>query len=97
MSAAANAAGDASSARGWLAQYISDYDGTVLVVSHDEAFVNVACNSIADVDGGRLQLYPSVPFERYQLVREERRRAAFSKVEKLKMEEQRLLAVVSKW
>jgi ATP-binding cassette subfamily F protein 3 len=86
-----------ASARRWLAEYISDYSGTVLVVSHDESFVSVACNSIADVDGGRLQLYQSVPFSRYQEVREQRRKAAESKVEKQKMEEQRLLAVVSKW
>ena len=52
---------------------------------------------MADVDGGRLQLYQSVPFDRYQIVREERRREAFAKVEKQKMEEQRLLAVVNKW
>ena len=45
-----------AAARRWLAEYIADYSGTVLVVSHDESFVSVACNSIADVDGGRLQL-----------------------------------------
>jgi len=49
-------------------------------VSHDESFVSVACNSIADVDGGRLQLYQSTPFSRYGIVREERRKAAFAKV-----------------
>ena len=86
-----------ASARRWLAEYISAYSGTVLVVSHDESFVSVACNSIADVDGGRLQLYQSTPFSRYGLVREERRKAAFAKVEKMKGEEQRLLAVVAKW
>ena len=86
-----------ASARRWLADYISEYVGTVLVVSHDEAFVKVACNSIADVDGGRLQLYQSVPFDRYLAVREERRKNAFAIVEKQKKEEQRLLAVVSKW
>ena len=86
-----------ASARRWLAEYISAYSGTVLVVSHDESFVSVACNSIADVDGGRLQLYQSTPFSRYGIVREERRKAAFAKVEKMKGEEQRLLAVVAKW
>ena len=54
-----------AAARRWLAEYIADYSGTVLVVSHDESFVSVACNSIADVDGGRLQLYQSTPFSRY--------------------------------
>ena len=48
-------------------------------MSHDESFVSVACNSIADVDGGRLQLYQSTPFSRYGIVREERRKAAFAK------------------
>ena len=50
-----------------------------------------------DGGGGRPQLYQSVPFGRYQEVREQRRREAISKVEKQKMEEQRLLAVVNKW
>ena len=86
-----------AAARRWLAEYISAYSGTVLVVSHDEAFVTVACNSIADVDGGRLQLYQSVPFSRYQIVREERRREAQAKVDTLKGDEQRLLGVVAKW
>ena len=86
-----------AAARRWLAEYIAAYEGTVLVVSHDEAFVSVACNSIADVDGGRLQLYPSVPFDRYTTVREERRREAENRVAKQKLEEQRLLAVVNKW
>ena len=36
-----------AAARRWLAEYISAYSGTVLVVSHDESFVSVACNSIA--------------------------------------------------
>ena len=57
-----------ASARTWLAGYISAYSGTVLVVSHDESFVSIACNSIADVDGGRLQLYQSIPFSRYRSV-----------------------------
>ena len=60
-------------------------------------FLLCRCCDLADVDGGRLQLYQSVPFDRYQIVREERRREAFAKVEKQKMEEQRLLAVVNKW
>jgi ATPase subunit of ABC transporter with duplicated ATPase domains len=67
------------------------------VVSHDEAFVRVACDSIADVDGGRLQLYPFTPFDQVARVREERRQAARALVESQKAEEQRLLAVVSKW
>ena len=41
-------------------------------------------------------LDPTLP-NRYTIVREERRREAEAKVEKLKMEEQRLLAVVNKW
>merc|ERR1719171_1558088 len=36
-----------AAARRWLADYVAAYSGTVLVVSHDEAFVSAACNSIA--------------------------------------------------
>eukprot|EP00966_Prymnesium_polylepis_P125115 2893360-Prymnesium_polylepis.1 len=86
-----------AAARRWLAEYVADYSGTVLVVSHDEPFVRVACNSIAEVEGGRLELYVSTPFDKYGGVRDERRRRAVAVCEKQKIEYQRLQGVVNKW
>jgi len=79
-----------ASARRWLAEYVSSYSGTVLVVSHDEAFVSVACDSIAEVAGGRLELYKSVAFSKYSQEREERQKRAVSTVEAQQREAQRL-------
>ncbi|KAL3929294.1 MAG: hypothetical protein SGPRY_002020 [Prymnesium sp.] len=86
-----------ASARKWLAEYVSEYSGTVLVVSHDEAFVKVACNSIAEVEGGRLETYVSTPFDKYSIVRDERKQRALAVVQKQKVEYERLQAVVNKW
>eukprot|EP01035_Chromulina_nebulosa_P018980 gene18980-24792_t len=36
-------------ARDWLATYLSKYDGTLLLVSHDENLLRLAANSIAEV------------------------------------------------
>ena len=41
----------------WLGDYVGAYDGTVLVVSHDADFVRRATTSIAEIAGGRLELY----------------------------------------
>jgi len=86
-----------AAARRWLADYVSEYEGTVLVVSHDAAFVDVACDSIADVEGGRLTTYPKTSLSKVEALKEERRRAAAAAVDKQRREEQRLQAVVNKW
>ena len=46
-------------------EYVGEYSGTVLAVSHDEAFVSAAAESIAEVAGGRLELYKSVPHAKF--------------------------------
>ena len=40
-----------SAARSWLAQYLSTYEGTLVLVSHDTAMLKRACDSIAEVVG----------------------------------------------
>lgn len=41
----------------WLEQYLSEYDGTVVIVSHDRAFLDCVVGKIADLEEGELQLY----------------------------------------
>ena len=41
----------------WLEEFLSEYDKTVIVVSHDRHFLNQVCTHIADIDFGRIQLY----------------------------------------
>lgn len=41
----------------WLEDFILDYPGTVLVVSHDRHFLNTVCTNIVDVDYGKIKMY----------------------------------------
>ncbi|MGG1313083.1 MULTISPECIES: ABC-F family ATP-binding cassette domain-containing protein [Cohnella] len=41
----------------WLEDFLSRYQGTVIVVSHDRHFLNQVCTHIADIDYGKIQLY----------------------------------------
>lgn len=41
----------------WLEDFLSGYEGTVIVVSHDRHFLNQVCTHIADIDFGKIQMY----------------------------------------
>ncbi|MCI5753661.1 MAG: ATP-binding cassette domain-containing protein [Clostridiales bacterium] len=41
----------------WLEDYLLDYEGTVLVVSHDRYFLNTVCTHIVDIDYGKIKMY----------------------------------------
>ena len=41
----------------WLEDFLMDYEGTVLVVSHDRYFLNNVCTHIVDIDYGKIKLY----------------------------------------
>ena len=41
----------------WLEDFLLDYDGTVLVVSHDRYFLNTVCTHIVDIDFGKIRMY----------------------------------------
>lgn len=41
----------------WLEDFLLDYEGTVIVVSHDRHFLNNVCTHIVDVDYGKIRLY----------------------------------------
>jgi ATPase subunit of ABC transporter with duplicated ATPase domains len=41
----------------WLEDFLLDYDGTVIVVSHDRHFLNTVCTSIVDVDYGKIRMF----------------------------------------
>ncbi len=41
----------------WLEDFLFDYPGTVLVVSHDRHFLNNVCTHIVDIDYGKIQMY----------------------------------------
>lgn len=41
-----------------LAEALNEYDGTVLVISHDRYFIDQICSRIIEIDNGRLINYP---------------------------------------
>lgn len=41
----------------WLEEFLIDFEGTVIVVSHDRHFLNKVCTHMADVDFGKIKLY----------------------------------------
>ncbi len=41
----------------WLEDFLLDYVGTVIVVSHDRHFLNTVCTHTVDIDYGKVKLY----------------------------------------
>jgi len=43
---------------GWLEKFLRNYEGTLIVVSHDRHFLNAVTTHIADIDYETLIIYP---------------------------------------
>jgi ATPase subunit of ABC transporter with duplicated ATPase domains len=41
----------------WLENYLSNFENTVLVVSHDRHFLDSICTHVVDIDYGKIQLF----------------------------------------
>ena len=41
----------------WLEDFLLDYEGTVIVVSHDRYFLNVVCTHNVDIDYSKVKMY----------------------------------------
>ena len=41
----------------WLCDFLMEYEGTVIVVSHDRHFLNTVCTHIVDIDYGKIKMY----------------------------------------
>ncbi|MED3551248.1 ribosomal protection-like ABC-F family protein [Cytobacillus praedii] len=41
----------------WLARFLKDYDGTVVIISHDRYFLDETANKILDLEDGELTIY----------------------------------------
>ena len=41
----------------WLEDFLSNFENTAIVVSHDRHFLDKVCTHIADIDFGKIQLY----------------------------------------
>ena len=71
----------------WLQDFLIDFPNTVIVVSHDRYFLNKVCTHIADVDFGKIKVYPGnydFWYESSQLALKQAREANKKKEEKIK-------------
>ncbi len=71
----------------WLQDFLIDFDNTVIVVSHDRYFLNKVCTHIADVDFGKIKVYPGnydFWYESSQLALKQMREANKKKEERIK-------------
>ena len=71
----------------WLEEFLSDFENTVIVVSHDRHFLNQVCTQIADIDYAKIQLYAGnydFWYESSQLIIKQRKEANRKKEEKIK-------------
>ncbi|MEG1930750.1 MAG: ATP-binding cassette domain-containing protein, partial [Anaerovorax sp.] len=41
----------------WLEDFLLEYEGTMIIVSHDRHFLNTVCTHIVDVDYGKIKMY----------------------------------------
>ena len=62
----------------WLENFLDGFQNTVIVVSHDRHFLDAVCNYMADLDFGKITMYPgnySFWYESSQLVLRQRQDA----------------------
>ena len=57
-------------ARGWLEQFLNDFKGGFLLVSHDRYFLDVTVNEVYELFNGELHRYPG-NYSHYEQVREQ--------------------------
>merc|ERR1711865_932899 len=86
-----------SSARDWLGKYIANYDGSVVLVSHDVGLLNTSVNSIAEIVGSSLLEYRSCSYQKYLEQKEFRALSAQAEYESNMEEAARLQAFVDKF
>ena len=71
----------------WLEEFLINFEDTVIVVSHDRYFLNKVCTHIADVDFGKIKVYPGnydFWYESSQLALKQMKEANKKKEEKIK-------------
>src|SRR5213594_581779 len=58
----------------WLEEFLDEYDGSVVIVSHDRFFLNRVVDGIAELEEAKLTLYPG-DYDDYLEDKEARREA----------------------
>jgi ATPase subunit of ABC transporter with duplicated ATPase domains len=77
----------------WLESFLHDYPGTLLMTSHDRAFLNRVVSKICEIDGGEITVYSGDYdfYDRERRLREANREAAFARQQAMLAKEQRFI------
>ncbi|KAK7705139.1 ATP-binding cassette, regulator of translational elongation [Botryosphaeria dothidea] len=81
----------------FLSNYLQTYPSTVLVVSHDRAFLNEVATDIIHQHSERLDYYKGANFDSFYATKEERRKTAKREYEKQMAERAHLQAFIDKF
>ena len=80
----------------WLTRYLTDYAGTMIVISHDRTLLNAVANRILHLEGGRLTAYAG-NYDRFQETRHLQRRFAARALEKQQAQRRHMQAFVDRF
>ncbi|MGI6032622.1 MAG: ribosomal protection-like ABC-F family protein [Coriobacteriales bacterium] len=80
----------------WLENFLRTYNGAVLVVSHDRAFMNAMVDHVAEISNGKLNLYTG-NYDAYLRQRKERREQLIAMKEAQDREIERMEAFIEKF
>eukprot|EP00978_Attheya_sp_CCMP212_P006153 scaffold13850_cov50-Attheya_sp.AAC.2 len=86
-----------SAARDWLGKYIANYDGSVVLVSHDVGLMSTSVNSIAEITAGTLLEYRSCSYDNYLEEKEFRAMSAQAEYKKNLEEAANLQSFIDKF
>ena len=77
----------------WLEQFLRDYQGALLMTSHDREFMNRIVSKIAEIDAGEIISYSGNYdfYERERTIRETNQQAAFARQQSMLAKEQRFI------
>jgi ATPase subunit of ABC transporter with duplicated ATPase domains len=77
----------------WLEQFLKNFEGALLMTSHDREFMNRIVTRIADIDAGEIITYSGNYdfFERERQIRESNQQAAFARQQAMLAKEQRFI------
>lgn len=56
----------------YLEEFLSKYNGAILMVTHDRYFLDEVCNTIAEIDHGSLYRYDGANYSRYLELKQQR-------------------------
>ena len=79
----------------WLEDYLKDFGGAVLVVSHDRYFLDRVCSRTFEIENKTLSTYPG-NYSKYKVLKAERYALALKEYERQQEERARLQTYVDK-